>query len=229
MVAVCAVLTAVAVAVKDAFVDPLATVTDAGTLRELLLLARSTLTPPLAAADVSETVHASVPAPVTAPLLHVTSLRLAALSLVALSPVPLNATVAVPALLTMVSLPDAAPAAVVSNPMSIVIVSPGVSVIGREGRTEGGRVSPAMENLLPVSDPLVMISGAVPEEVTVTDFDVDVLSATVPKPRLVVLSVISAVDAAYPVAAKDANSTANSPGRSPEPGRMTENFAKDER
>jgi hypothetical protein len=65
-VALCAVVTAEAVAVKPADVAPLATVTDAGTVTALLLLDRFTASPPLPAAEVSVTVQASVAAPVSA-------------------------------------------------------------------------------------------------------------------------------------------------------------------
>lgn len=66
-VAVCAEVTAEAVAVKLALDAPAATVTDAGTLTALLLLARLTvIAPPVAA--VSVTVQASVTAPVSVPL-----------------------------------------------------------------------------------------------------------------------------------------------------------------
>lgn len=74
MVAVVVVLTAEAVAVNGAVVDPAATDTEAGTLSEELLLASDTANPPLGAAPVSVTEHASVTAPVTEPLLHETAL-----------------------------------------------------------------------------------------------------------------------------------------------------------
>jgi hypothetical protein len=66
--------------------------------------------------------------------------------------------------------------------------------MGRVSETEDGRVSPEMEKLLPVSETLLTMSGVVPEEVTVNDFDVEVLRGTVPKLRLVVLTVISGAD-----------------------------------
>lgn len=70
MVAVCVVLTAVAVALNDALTDPAGTVTDAGTLSAVLLLARLTAMPPVGAAAVSVTEHASDAAPVSDPLLQ---------------------------------------------------------------------------------------------------------------------------------------------------------------
>ena len=63
-VTACVVLTAATVAVKFAVVALLDTVTEPGTVTTLLLLERLTLTPPLPAALLSVTVHASVPAPV---------------------------------------------------------------------------------------------------------------------------------------------------------------------
>jgi hypothetical protein len=116
-VAVCAVVTAEAVAVKGALADPLATVTDAGTETALLLLARFTVIA-LVAADVRLTVQASVAAPLSELLLHET-----ALSAAADWPVPLRLTVVVApvaALLVKVSAPLAAPAAVGSKAKEIV-------------------------------------------------------------------------------------------------------------
>lgn len=56
-----AVETVPTAAVKLADVAPAATVTDAGTVIELVLLERETASPPAGAAAVSVTVHASVP------------------------------------------------------------------------------------------------------------------------------------------------------------------------
>ncbi|HTW48314.1 MAG TPA: hypothetical protein VMD92_10205 [Acidobacteriaceae bacterium] len=63
-----------AVAVNVALDAPAATVTDDGTTTCPLLLARFTVSPPLGAAAVSDTAHASVPAPVIDPLAHVSAL-----------------------------------------------------------------------------------------------------------------------------------------------------------
>jgi hypothetical protein len=57
-------LTADTVAVKPALVAPEATVTEAGTATELLVLDSDTVSPPDGAAPVRVTVHGSVPAPV---------------------------------------------------------------------------------------------------------------------------------------------------------------------
>jgi hypothetical protein len=77
IVAVCVVLTAEIVAVNAALVAPAGTVTDAGTVTAELLLAKATVNPPLGAAAVRPTVQASVPAPVTEPLLQETALSAA--------------------------------------------------------------------------------------------------------------------------------------------------------
>ena len=93
-----------AVAVNPALVAPAAIVTDAGTVTALLLLVRATVVA-LLAAEVSATVHASVPAPVSDPLLHETELSVAAAC-----PVPLKLIVAAAALLLIVTDPVNAPA-----------------------------------------------------------------------------------------------------------------------
>ena len=74
-VTVVAVLTEEAVAGKFALIAPAATVTDAGTVTEALLLARLTTSPPLAAAAFSVTVQLSVPAPDSDPLVQLSALR----------------------------------------------------------------------------------------------------------------------------------------------------------
>jgi hypothetical protein len=68
-------LTAVAVAVKLAVLDPAGTDTDGGTDTALLLLDRLRLKPPVGAADVRDTVQLSVPAPFKVEFLHERALR----------------------------------------------------------------------------------------------------------------------------------------------------------
>jgi hypothetical protein len=63
-VAPCELDTAETVAAKPALVAPAATVTDGGNETDESLLARATVKPPLGAAALNVTVHASVPAPV---------------------------------------------------------------------------------------------------------------------------------------------------------------------
>jgi hypothetical protein len=110
-VAVWAVVTEETVAVKVAVVEPAATVTEAGTVTDELLLARLTVNPPVGAAAFSATVQLSVPAPVIEPLVQLSPLSTG-------TPVPLRLTpVEVPPeeLLVRVSEPEMAPAVVGSN------------------------------------------------------------------------------------------------------------------
>jgi len=74
------VLTAETVAVKLAVVAPAATVTLAGTVTALLLLARLTVNPPVGAAALNVTVQLSVPAPVNDPLVQLRALTVGALT-----------------------------------------------------------------------------------------------------------------------------------------------------
>jgi hypothetical protein len=110
-VTVSAMLTEETVAVKLALVAPAATVTEAGTVTALLLLARLTANPPLAAAVFSVTVQLSVPAAVIDPLAQLSALSTG-------TPVPLRLTrVELPLeeLLVNVSCPVARPAVAGSN------------------------------------------------------------------------------------------------------------------
>ena len=100
-VAVCAVLTEATFAVNAAVVAPAATVTDAGTVTALLLLARLTLVPPVGAAPDRVTVHASDSDPVIDVLLQESVLTVGATA----APVPLMLIVAVDALLVIVTTP----------------------------------------------------------------------------------------------------------------------------
>jgi hypothetical protein len=84
----CAVENDETVAVNVALVAPAATVTVDGTVTAELLLVRLTLTPPLAAAAFSVTVHESVPAPVIDDLEQFRALNTG-------TPVPLKLTVEV--------------------------------------------------------------------------------------------------------------------------------------
>ena len=114
IVADCAVVTDVTVALNDVLADAAGTVTEAGTVTALLLLERLTATPPLGAGPVNVTVHASVPAPVIDELLQDTALTVGAVVV----PVPLKLTAAVglvDELLVIVSCPDTEPAVVGSN------------------------------------------------------------------------------------------------------------------
>ena len=171
-VAVCAVPTAEAVAVNPALEAPAATVTDAGTVTAALLLAKLTVRA-LAAAPVSVTVHASVAVPVSDALPHVTPLT-------AGCPVPLSVTIPpLAALLLIFTDPLAAPATVGSNPTVSVAVFPGLSVTGV--------LIPVAENPEPVTETPLIVSAAVPDEVTVTGCVVAMFSPCVPNATFVVL------------------------------------------
>ena len=184
-VAVCAVVTTDAVAVNVAVVAPAATITDDGTVSALLLLDRSTVSPPAPAAAVSVTVQSSVPAPVSESLLHVSPLSTP--SPVATAPVPVRPIVAVPdeALSVSVTAPVAAPAAVGSNPTVSVAVCPGFRVTGQ--------LIPDMLKPFPVTEPALMVSAAVPVELSVTVCVDGVFSVTFPKLSTLGLSVSAGV------------------------------------
>jgi hypothetical protein len=171
-VAVCAVLTADADAVNPALDAPAATVTEAGTVTALLLLERLTGVA-LAATPVSVTVQVSVAVPVSDALVQETPLT-------AGCPVPLSAIVPpLVALLPIVTVPLAAPAVVGSNPMVSVAVWPGVSV--------NGVLIPDAENPAPVTEIPLIVSAAVPDEVTVTSCVVAAFSCSVPNATFVEL------------------------------------------
>lgn len=98
-------------------------------------------------------------------------------------PVPLNATTAEPLveLLLIVSCPVTAPAAVGRNCTCSVAVCWGFSVSGKPPPTV---VKPA-----PLIEAALMVTGDVPDEASVTDCVVEVFTVTLPKLRLVVLTV----------------------------------------
>jgi hypothetical protein len=105
------VLTAVTVAVKVPVVAPAATVTLAGTVTAVSLLARLTTNPPVAAAAFKVTVQLSVPAPVIVPLVQLSPLSTG-------TPFPLRlkrVELPLAELLVRVICPVAAPAVLGSN------------------------------------------------------------------------------------------------------------------
>ena len=101
-VADCAEETAPTLAVNVALLAVAGTVTDAGTVTELVLLASPTVTPPVGAEPESVTVHESDKDPVIEVLPHVRPLTVGASAV----PVPLKLTVAAGAVLAMESCPD---------------------------------------------------------------------------------------------------------------------------
>lgn len=174
MVAVWVVVTAEAVVVKAAVVAPVATVTDAGTFTAELLLVRVTARPPVGAAPVSATEHASVVAPVTDPLVQETAWRADCTT-----PVPLRPMVAVPpdaALLMRVTVPESVPAALGSNAIAKVALCPGFSVTGNE--------RPEMLKPVPVTVPERIVRGVVPVDLMRTDLLTGVWRLSLPKARL---------------------------------------------
>jgi hypothetical protein len=84
-------------------------------------------------------------------------------------------------LLTIVSCPVAAPAAVGSNCAVRTIACPGLSVTGNE--------DPETEKPAPVTVPELTVTAAVPEDVKVTDFVTAVFRATLPNDSAVALTV----------------------------------------
>lgn len=85
-----------AVAVNEALIDPAAIVTEAGTVRNPLLLDRETAAPPLGAAWFSDTVQFDAAPETNAAGLQLSELTVAALAIVVVPPVPAIA-IAVPA------------------------------------------------------------------------------------------------------------------------------------
>jgi hypothetical protein len=183
-VAVCAVLTAKATAWKLALVAPAAIVTDDGTVSAVTLLDRITVSPPVGAAAFSVTVQESIAAPVSEPLEQLSPLSTGC-------PVPLKAIVeVVPAdeLLVRVTVPLTAPAAVGSKLIASVAVAPAFSV--------NGKLTPESLKPLPLTVPALTVTASVPDEVSVTDWEVVDATFTVPKLTLLALSFSAGVPAA---------------------------------
>jgi hypothetical protein len=107
----CAALTAAAFATNAALVAVTGTVTEPGTVTELLLLARLTVRPPVGATPDRLTVQVFASDPVMEVLLQEIALTVG----VVLVPVPLRLMVTVGALLEIVNCPVTAPAEVGSN------------------------------------------------------------------------------------------------------------------
>ena len=178
-VAVVADVTAETAALNAAVVAPAATVTEAGTATDALLLDKVTASPPAGAAALSVTVHASVDAPVSVRLVQERELSAPAVA----SPFPLRLIAIVPlvvALLTTVIVPVAAPAVVGSKLTCSVTLCPGFSVTGN--------VAPVIPKPVPVSVPLLIVTGDEPDDVSVTACVLVVFRFTSPKLSVVVLT-----------------------------------------
>jgi hypothetical protein len=172
-----AVLTEATVAVKDAVEAPDATVTLAGIVTDVELLARATVWPPDGVAELNETVQAVVPEPVNEAVPQDKPLTVAATAV----PVPLRATVAEGALLEIVNTPVAALAVVGENWTLRTTVWPGFSVVGK--------LPPETENPVPEIESELIVTAAVPLEVTVTDCETAVPTVMFPNDSEVELSV----------------------------------------
>jgi hypothetical protein len=167
------------VAENPALVALAGTFTVAGTETTPSLLDRVTLSPPLGAAALRVTVQASVPATVMVPLLQLSELSAAALAV----PVPLRPITAegpVEELLVMVNCPVAAPADEGSNCKVSAAAWLGFNVTGNE--------APDIVKPVPVSEAALMVTGAVPVDVSVSDCFEAVLTATLPKLTLPALT-----------------------------------------
>ena len=175
--AVCAVVTEVMVAVNTVLLDPAGTVSEAGIVTALLLLARFTTAPPVAAAAFNVAVQLSVPAPVIAPLLQLSELSTGA-------PVPLRLMIEDgedDELLVRVTCPVKEPAVVGLNCTVKAAVCPGFSVIGN--------VAPEIVKPAPVKAAEFMVTDALPVEDKVSVCVADELIATLPKAILAELMV----------------------------------------
>ena len=125
-VAACTVVTGKTLAAKVALLAPVGTITKAGTVTALSLLARATFRPPLAALAFSVTVHVSLNGPVIDPLSQFSPVSTG-------TPMPLRATAAedaFDALLAMVSWPVADPDAAGTNWMVTVTLAFAPTLIG---------------------------------------------------------------------------------------------------
>jgi hypothetical protein len=168
-------VTGEAFATKFALLAPAATITEAGTLTNGLLLARPTANPPLRAAAFNVTEQLSATEPVIVELAQVTPFNTG-------TPVPLRPTtieLPVEELLARESCPAAAPEAEGSNCTLSAIVWPGARVIGR--------VAPEIEKPVPDSDAALTVTGTVPVEERTTGCATGEFTGTLPKATLVVL------------------------------------------
>jgi hypothetical protein len=169
------------VAVNPALVALAGTVIDDGNVTTEELLDRLIARPPLGAAAVSVTVQPSVPDPVMDALVQESALSAAAE--VPVVPVPLRLTTVVPLvelLLVMVNCPVTDPAAVGSNTTARVDACPGFKVMGS--------VAPETVKPVPASATALMVKGRPPVDVKVTDFATGVFKVSLPKAKLVVLT-----------------------------------------
>jgi hypothetical protein len=172
------------VAVKLPLVAPAGTVTEAGTVTAVLLLARLTTNPPVGAATFNAAVQLSDPAPVIDELAQVRLLNTG-------TPVPLRLTTVeepVEELLDSVNWPLSAPAAVGANCRVSDAAWPGFKV--------NGKLVPETENPLPVTVAVLTVTAEVPVDDNVSVCVVDEPTATVPNETLELLT--ASVEVAAP-------------------------------
>ena len=165
----CEVLTDAMAALKLALFAPAGIITVAGTETAVLLLARLTVIPPAAHGAFTVIVQLSVPAPEIEPFAQLSPLNFGI-------PVPCNLTIhdaAVEELLVSVREPTASPAAAGSNPTLTVAVSPGFKV--------NGKLAPVVVKPVPANAGWLIVTGAVPVEVSVTGWAAVSLTPTSPK------------------------------------------------
>jgi hypothetical protein len=154
-----------------------------GTVTAPLLLDRPTLIPPVGAEPDKLTVHESAIDPVMLVLLQLTALMVGATDV----PLPLKLIVAVGALLEIVSRPVAEIDDAGSNWTVSTVACPVFRVTGK--------LPPATENPVPDAVAAVIVTAAVPFDVTVTDFVIAVPTETLPNERDVALKPSVAVAA----------------------------------
>ena len=168
-------ITDATVAVNEALVAVAGTMTELGTATELLLLDRPTVMPPLGADPDRVTLQVSFSAPVMEVLPQLTPLTVGAIEL----PVPLNAIVAAEVLLERLNCPLTVLAAVGANWTVSTVACPGFSVTGK--------FPPVTEKPVPEMESELMVSAAVPLEVSVSDFVTAVPTDTFPNASEVAL------------------------------------------
>jgi len=154
-----------------ALLAPAGTTTDAGRVTALLLSDKATLIPPVGADPESVTVQASLPAPVMLAFWQESELR----DGVTVVPVPLRLIVAVglvDEVLVMLNCPVTEPAVVGLNCTVSTRDWPALRV--------AGNVAPETEKPVPVTVAALIVTGAVPVELRVTEFVADVFSETFP-------------------------------------------------
>jgi hypothetical protein len=182
-VADCALVTEATFTVNDALVAAAGMVTEVGAETAALLMVSTTPTPPAGAGPDRVTVQESTIDPVIVVLLQEIALTVG----ITVAPVPLRLTVAVGALLEIVSCPVTALDDVGSNCTVSAVDCPGFSVTGK--------LPPVTENPVPDAVAALIVTAAVPFDVTVTDFVIAVLTETFPNERDVALKLSAGVAA----------------------------------